>query len=178
MKKLYAPLIALGAFLLCVAAAAAGPVPIWDNQITSPSRFKVLNEFGGAAVLDKETGLVWEQAPSTSDFSWFNAHVHCNLLSAGARLGWRLPTVQELASLVDPSVPAPGPTLPSGHPFSNVQSDGPLDRYWSATTDALDPSFAWVVGFRSASVTNGIPKIAAGFQFAWCVRAGQGVEAQ
>jgi hypothetical protein len=178
MKQLYAPLIALGAFLLSVAAATAGPLPPWDNQINNPSRFKVLNEFGGAAVLDKETGLVWEQAPSTAEFSWFDAHVHCNRLIAGDRLGWRLPTLQELASLLDPSVPVPGPALPPGHPFSNVQSDGPQTHYWAATTDALNPSFAWVISFRSASgVTNGIPKTAS-ILFAWCVRAGQGVEAQ
>jgi hypothetical protein len=165
MKKLYATLIALETFLLCVASAAADPWPSWDNQINNPSRFQVLNEFGGAAVVDKETGLVWEQAPSTSPFTWFAAHLHCNRLIIGDRL--------------DPSVPVPGPTLPPRHPFSQVQVDNPLFRYWLATTDALDPNSAWVLSFRVASgITNGIPKSASGSQFAWCVRGGQGVEAQ
>jgi hypothetical protein len=66
----------------------------------------------------------------------FSAQSHCNTLKTGGRLGWRLPTLQELASLVDPSVPFPGPTRPAGHPFSNVQSG----NYWSATANAHSPA--------------------------------------
>ena len=131
-----------------------------------------LTNMNGAAVLDRETGLVWEKSPSTDTFDWESAqYAHCNSLSTGGRLGWRLPTIQELASLVDPSVPSPGPTLPSGHPFSNVQ----LTYYWSATTRANDTSFAWAVGFHNGVVdifgkSSKLP--------VWCVRGGQGVDPQ
>ncbi len=89
----------------------------------------------------------------------------------GNRKGWWLPTIQELASLIDPSVPFPGPTLPAGHPFSNVQSS----VYRSATTNASNTSFAWGVGFSLGDVLNG-SKSSGGF--VWCVRGGQGVDPQ
>src|SRR5438034_5037361 len=145
------------------ATTAGGPYyanPSWDQQLPASTRFIVLSNWidaahpsGGTAVLDRETGLVWEQSPSTAVFSWQEAQFHCNGVDlfpnregvrAGNRLGWRLPTLQELASLVDPSVSPPGPKLPSGHPFSNVQSSS---VYWSATADATFASNAWVVFF-------------------------------
>ena len=41
-------------------------------------------------------------------------------MTVGGTKGWRLPSVAELASLVDPA--NSNPALPTGHPFSNVQS--------------------------------------------------------
>ena len=92
----------------------------WDKKLPNTSRFTVLTDFGGAAVRDNETGLVWEQSPEAKTENWSGARFHCTRLTTGGRKGWRLPSVHELASLVDPSV-APGPTLPAGHPFTNVQ---------------------------------------------------------
>ncbi len=130
------------------ATTAAGPYyanPSWDQTLPSSTRFIVLSNMNSAAVLDRETGLVWEQSPSTSTFTWDGAQFHCINLNAGGRTGWRLPTIQELQSLVDQSVPSPGPKLPSGHPFNNVQSSG----YWSATTYAASTgSTSWVVAFN------------------------------
>jgi Protein of unknown function (DUF1566) len=161
------------------------PPPSWDQTLPSSTRFIILSNFGFAvqAVLDRETGLVWEQSPSTStSFPWSptvgfsttttTAATHCNQLTVGNRKGWRLPTIQELASLVDPSVDSPGPTLPAGHPFSNVQSS----FYWSATTLAVDTENAWGVFFNDG-VVAARDKITFGV-FVWCVRGGQGVDPQ
>jgi hypothetical protein len=128
----------------------------------------VLTAFGGAAVLDNETGLVWEQSPSTTTFDWHNAVVHCYRREVGGRKGWWFPTIEELASLVDPLV-SPGPTLPAGYPFTNVQSNG----YWSATTSASSSGDAWAVGFHLGGVDDGVKS---GTIFVWCVRGGKGVE--
>jgi hypothetical protein len=91
-------------------------------------------------------------------------------LSVGNRKGWRLPTLQELASLIDPS--APPPTLPPGHPFIGVQSSG----YWSASTYVNNSGFAWLVTFSDGSVETfgkgAFPLLA------WCVRGGHGVDPQ
>jgi len=158
------------------AANSNGPyyaTPSWDQQLpcdtqaTCP-RFIVLLNWNSEAVLDRETGLVWEQSPSTSTF-WANAQTHCNKLTVGNRLGWRLPTLQELASLVDRS--QSNPALPAGHPFSNVQSD----LYWSATTLAINASAAWDVVFVDGGV-GGQDKSST--HFVWCVRGGQGVDPQ
>ena len=155
--------------------------PTWSKTLSAAERFGLV--LNGAAVLDKETGLVWEQSPSTTAIPWAVAQTHCNGLTTGGRLGWRLPTLQELASLVDTSIPSPGPTLPSGHPFSNVQpSNSMLPNYWSATTQirgALD--WAWGVNFYLGSLADvdgpgSTNKVSP--NYVWCVRGGQGVDPQ
>jgi Protein of unknown function (DUF1566) len=171
-------LIALGMVVFMASAAgapkSAGPyyaTPSWDQTLPSDNRFIVLSNMDGNAVLDRETGLVWEKSPSpTLSTDWFNAQVRCNTLRMGGRLGWRLPTLQELASLVDPSIPFPNLRLPADHPFSNVQPG----FYWSATTFAALASVWWGVNFSSGDV--GIDD--GNSNFVWCVRGGQGPDAQ
>jgi hypothetical protein len=150
-------LLALGAG--SAAADAVGPyyaTPSWDQQLPASTRFIVLSNWvdsnfpaGGAAVLDRETGLVWERSPSalTFAFDWEGAQIHCFTSSVGNRKGWRLPTLQDLASLVDLSVAPPGPTLPAGHPFQNVQRL----FYWSATTLPLPPASRWASSSPTAT---------------------------
>src|SRR4026209_1157375 len=101
----------------------------WDRKLPSASRFTILSAFGDAAVRDGETGPVWEKTLETTEVSWTDARAACANKDVGGRKGWRLPSISELASLVDPSMRT-GNTLPLGHPFTNVQ----MDVYWSATT--------------------------------------------
>ena len=104
----------------------------WSNIIPNAAkRFIVLADFNNQAVLDRETGLVWEQTPDATDRLWTDAASYCLNKNVGGRKSWRLPSIPELVSLVDPAV-APGPTLPVGHPFTNVQSSQPKG-YWSST---------------------------------------------
>jgi hypothetical protein len=150
--------------------------PSWSQKLPAAKRFELVLD--GAAVLDKETGLVWEKAPSPDPFIWGAAYSVCMNLQLGDRMGWRLPTIEQLASLVDPSVSPPGPTLPTGHPFSNVQPD----YYWSAKTYPLAPpvatpgavSYAWDVNFRYGFVTIDLTDRT---YHAWCVRGGETYEA-
>src|SRR5947208_8274526 len=137
-----------------------GPCP------SNSSRFTCV--MGGAAVRDNETGLVWVQSPGTSSFIWSSAQIHCNRLTIGNRKGWRLPTIQELASLVD-GASTGIPRLPSGHPFSNVLEPFPV-AHWSATSLATGSSGAWGVNFFSGDVGDFDKSNETGF--AWCVRGG------
>jgi hypothetical protein len=150
--------------------------PSWDQKLncTTPAtcpRFVVLLNWNSAAVLDKETGLVWERSPSTEASNWYDAQAHCNALSLGNRLGWRLPTIQELASLVDASVVS-APPLPHGNPFQNVQ----LFVYWSANTQSTDINSAWWLNFNDGGVAANSAKTNS--SYVWCVRGGQGVDPQ
>jgi len=86
----------------------------------------------------------------------------------GGQKGWRLPSIVELMSLIDPAVAVPGPTLPPGHPFTNVLSSG----YWTATTDAEDPTRAWLVDFAHGIAFGRIktPTVGGGSDYVWSVR--------
>ncbi|MEB2307693.1 MAG: DUF1566 domain-containing protein [Candidatus Brocadiaceae bacterium] len=140
----------------------------WSKKIKKASkRFQIVLD--GAAVLDKETGLVWEKSPDTEVKTWADAVAYAYNKSVGGRKGWRLPTIEELASLVDPT--KTDPALPSGHPFTNVQSD----FYWSSTTRVTDTSEAWDVHFGNGNMF-GNAKLYDGY-YVWCVRGGYGYDA-
>ncbi|HWI67782.1 MAG TPA: DUF1566 domain-containing protein [Nitrospiraceae bacterium] len=137
----------------------------WDKAMPASQRFVVLVAFNNEAVLDKETGLVWEKSPQSAAVSLPNARLACASKAVGGRKGWRLPALPELASLVDPSVASPGPTLPAGHPFLAVQSA----NYWSASAHVDNPTLTWGVGFSNGAAL-GVSK--AFDQRVWCVRGG------
>jgi Protein of unknown function (DUF1566) len=137
----------------------------WDQALPADNRFVVLpfpplND----VVLDRNTGLLWEKLPSEMGTTWASAKANCINKAVGGQKGWRLPSIAELASLIDPSITFPGPTLPPRNPFGTVQST----FYWSASTDASDPNHAWVVAFAEGSVFP-INKLHEIF-LAWCVR--------
>lgn len=174
---------------------AAGPyyaTPSWDQTLsctalTSCPRFIVLSNMGSRAVLDRETGLVWERTPQSSmevaqtnaDLTWNSARALCLGKGLGGRRGWRLPSITELTSLMEPDLGdlVPGGALPAGHPFSVPDAAGPGVRYWSATSVAGSPGFAWAVTFRRNSIeTLSKTDIQPLFPLAWCVRGGMNAD--
>jgi hypothetical protein len=152
-------------------AAGLGPyyaLPSWDRKMAPVNRFVVLTDWDSRAVLDKETGLVWERFLSLFPAdNWYKAKEACLHLTTGGRTGWRLPAVHELTSLIQPSGWIGGsPTLPPGHPFWFVI----MADFWTATTNAADATLGWYVGFDDAVVANNAPKGNVGYY--WCVRGG------
>jgi hypothetical protein len=139
----------------------------WDTNNASNSRFTTA--FPGA-VLDKNTGLVWEQAPGDTFRVWEKvspapegAINYCVNKQVGGTRGWRLPSVAELASVQDPTLAAP--FVPASV-FTGVQST----NYWSASTHSAVITLgieAWGVGFGTGNVIH-FNKLAN--LLAWCVR--------
>jgi hypothetical protein len=148
--------------------------PPWSQRLAASDRFElVLGYFENLhmvyyAVLDKETGLVWDKSPDAYGMSWTAACGHCYRREVGGRKGWRLPTIEELASLVDTS--QSNPTLPAGHPFIGVQSD----FYWSSSTYAGGTSHGWGVLFNGGLVSY---YDKSDHYYVWCVRGGYGHDA-
>ena len=173
------------------ANAASGPLdhmpPTWDQILGPMDRFRPA--LLGGAVLDEETGLVWLQRPlevqqhvtSTvatnhtvvGGFVWADAVEACYDLSAGGRKGWRLPTVEELMSLVDPA--RHSPALPAGHPFSNIGP--PYILFWTATTTARNTSSAYAVQLGSDGHISQCAKDNCYF-LVLCVRGGHGPDSR
>ena len=103
-------------------------------------------------VKDNVTGLIWENKTDdgsihdkSNEYSWNDATFidTLNSMHFGGYTDWRLPTIKELASIVNYSIPYPGPTIDTGY-FPNTQSS----RYWSSTTRAPYTSHAWGVSFN------------------------------
>ena len=117
-------LIASGLIVFAVTCASAqttanGPyyaTPSWDQQLPASTRFVVLSNWNNEAVLDRETGLVWQRQPSTSLVSWYDASSFCDVVAIGHRRGWRLPTLAELSSLGEYQ-PNGAFDVPPGNPF-------------------------------------------------------------
>lgn len=144
----------------------SSPEQAGKPHLVAATRFVVLPDWSKEAVLDRETGLVWELSPSKDLLDWTAAQEYCLNRTTGGRKGWRVPSVHELASLVDPSIAPPGPTLREGHPFTNVQSA----RYWGAAPNLQFAAPPWFVLF-----SNGRTVIAGekgGKAHVWCVRTG------
>jgi hypothetical protein len=120
------------------------------------------NEDG--TVTDNLTGLVWARNANPCGVkNWADALIYCNDLDLGGHNDWRLPNINELRSLFDPSLSSP--YLPAGHPFTNVQSL----YYWSSTTYESDPFYAWFVGMFNGTVYLGSKDYE---HYVWPVRSG------
>ena len=93
--------------------------------------------------------------------------------NVGGRRGWRPPTIEQLASLVDPAATS-APFLPAGHPFE-IQST----IYWSSTSLAtLADSVGFRVNFNTGQVVQGNKGGSLNLALAWCVRGGNGYDGQ
>lgn len=134
-----------------------------DTDHSSAARF--VAAFPGA-VLDKQTGLVWEEMPDATPRTWTDATRYCLDKTVVGTIGWRLPSMAELKSLQHLSM---GPPFVPAGVFTRVQSS----TYWSVSTSAKVPigvSFVHLVDNR----TSGGEKSSA-FP-AWCVRGGVNTE--
>ena len=136
--------------------------PTWSQILPAAQRFVLV--MGNEAVLDKETGLVWEKSTDATTRIWNAALSYCYGLNLGGRGGWRLPTVEELRTLVDPT--QSNPALPGGHPFTNMRSD----IFWSSTTYESNTGYARNVFFNDGLV--GYHDKGNSF-YVRCVRGGQ-----
>jgi hypothetical protein len=87
---------------------------------------------GNSAVIDHETGLEW-QADATGLMSWQEAMNY----SVELDYGWRLPTIQELFSLINHNRSNPATEFP-GHPATG---------FWSSSIFTIDTNFVWYVYF-------------------------------
>jgi Protein of unknown function (DUF1566) len=169
----------LGAVEVAAQTPAPGPYfppPSWDLTLPCPSaancsRFVLLTNITDA-FMDLETGLVWYRfVPGFTFANWANAQAKCTALAASNRMGWRLPTIAELTSLLDSSVPPGSKRLPAGAPFGFIDVEA---NYWSSTVDPTDSNNAYTVVLPAGSVAAR-PKTESLGDAEFCVRGGIGV---
>ena len=126
------------------------------------SRFLLENE----TVIDSQTGLMWTKNASLFDFplSWcesFHAIQELNKLDLYGYHNWKIPNRKELFSLMSHDTVIP--SLPIGHPFTNVFTG----YYWTSSTCARLPNQAWYIHLGGARVFKGMKY---GSYMVWPVR--------
>jgi hypothetical protein len=104
---------------------------------------------GDGTVTDNVTGLMWQQAVSTTRYTWAQAVAYCPTLSLAGHRDWRLPSRIELVSIVDLGVTS-GATINATY-FPST----PTSWFWSSSPLAGSSSYAWGVPFSSGDAGNG-----------------------
>jgi hypothetical protein len=107
---------------------------------------------GDGTVTDNVTGLIWQQAVTTTQaYAWADAITYCSGLTLAGRT-WHLPTRIELLSIVDGNVNAgveasAFPNMPGG---KYTWASTP----WVVSQIATKAQDAWIVNFGDSGLTS------------------------
>ena len=155
-------------------------VPVPDDGTVQAGADLRYKDNGNGTITDKNTGLVWEKKclgcgglhDVGNTYVWSNSSTPgadmtiwdwLDAVNAEAGKGfakhndWRIPNVRELQSIVDHARCAAA-YFPSCNDEAAINPIfGPTVLfYWSSSTYAQNPSFAWVVEFLTGGVVVGI----------------------
>lgn len=98
---------------------------------------------GDGTVTDTSTSLIWQKTESGT-YNWAAAQTYCRGLTLhGVTTGWRLPTMNELITLVDFANTSPAINTSA---FPNT----PTGPHWTATPSAV-PESAYSIDFADGS---------------------------
>ncbi|MEI6209479.1 MAG: DUF1566 domain-containing protein, partial [Desulfuromonadales bacterium] len=150
-----------------------------DGELQSGTAWPTprFSDNGDSTLTDNLTGLIWPNDAKTPGpaacspavyKSWQGALDHVNCLNANSWLGkvdWRLPNRNEQWSLVNNGASNPDAWLNS-QGFSNVQSY----YYWSSSSYAYYPGYAWLAHLGRGYLDNNIKAFNS---YVWPVRGGQ-----
>jgi Protein of unknown function (DUF1566) len=124
--------------LLGAALALAGlATAITGHAMAPAARYTATN----GTTYDTKTKLTWEQTLSTTaTFTEANAAAHCAALTTNG-LKWRLPTMKELMTIVDPTVASGASIDSTAFPAT------PANGFWTSTAFAPSSGYNWAVTF-------------------------------
>ena len=163
---------ASGATINCAGTGQDG-----DKQVGTAWPSPRFTDKGNGTVTDNLTGLIWlKNANCFGSQTWASAMSSaaglksgsCGLTDGSVAGQWVLPNRKELLSLVDWS--NSDPALPSGHPFTAVQSGTYSGYYWSSTTSSGGTDSAWFVLMSMGYMHNYYKTTS---WYVWPVRIGQ-----
>ena len=120
-----------------------GPLP--DDR-DFEGRFEVL----GNVILDRVTGLAWNNEPVSNLLTWPDALAACSSMGRG----WRLPTTAELVSIFDTTMDKDECSL-----WYEELGERCVDEmyFWSSTVSSLCPGGVFAAHFRSAHIHYNTP---------------------
>ena len=96
-------------------------------------------------IWDTETGLVWRREPEPGAYTFEEALARASRVAEETGQAWRVPTVEELFTLLDSSKTYPASTFPGMPDWG----------FWSSSPYVDNASYAWFVSFGSGLVGSG-----------------------
>lgn len=128
---------------LCYRDMPAAPAPSISFELQD--RFALTGDMDhadyGGMVVDQSTGLTWSRGNVPGGrMNWAKAKEACTALRLGGFTDWRLPTIQELLTLIDYERHEPAINTD----FFQCESSW----YWTSTPAHSSPGgYAWIVHF-------------------------------
>ena len=146
-----------------------------DNGTNQTGVARSYTNNGDGTVMDNYSGLIWQRCSrgqnndsscsgTATTANWATAESYCSGLSLAGKT-WRLPTLNELADLVDYS--AASPAINTTNFPATV-----ANYYWSSKAYTFVANYKWAIGFDYGS-TNGFNE--SGNFYIRCI-SGQSVE--
>jgi putative hemolysin len=120
-------------------------------------------------VVDSSTNLMWEDGESAGELSWMEAIAYCEDLSYGGYDDWRLPNINELRSIFDPSVVV-SDYWSYRKMYSGFSSYMRPNGIWSSTTEAYNTNGAYYIDFYNGEVSRSGKSTGIKVHGARCVR--------
>ncbi|SLM31416.1 exported hypothetical protein [Desulfamplus magnetovallimortis] len=96
---------------------------------------------------DIRTGAKWQREDDGVKRTWEDACQYCENLVLDGESGWRIPEIEELASIVDYTKYNPSISVDI---FENTQSLW----YWSGSSDADETDSAWYIDFYNGTIKS------------------------
>jgi hypothetical protein len=133
------------------------PYDLWEYDLAHRVKGNFQHDYmalilnGDKVVVDQVTGLMWQQSGSSNLLTWEKAKDYIDQLNKKHYAGyvdWRLPTAEELASLMEFKEK-------NGNLYIDPAFDPTQIWCWSADT-VKDASAAWGVYFALGFVSNGL----------------------
>ncbi len=130
--------------LFLPALAGAILVPDTGSSSARTCNFHSYTDLGNGIIKDNVTGLMWQKLSPPVEYTWDASNAYCQALDLGDYSDWRLPTVKELTSLIEHSIPMPGPKINTTYfPYTGQAA------YWSSDISAEYSGSAWIVFFTN-----------------------------
>ena len=112
------------------------------NGYCAPRSFEIHGSGSEQTVYDTILGLEWQQTIPTTGYTWANAVSYCNGLTYAGYDDWRLPTPNELFSMMNNSTY--GPATYTDY-FTDTSNDV---YYWTSKQYSGDTSKSWLISIR------------------------------